>query len=412
MTANDKNWQQLFEKYSIVEQVKQNGYFDITAPQIKEFREPRLMCKMDFKQSVAKPFRENGLSILAIKNGIYRIAQTSPFFEIDLEKVQELSVKDFQLPSYIQTLDFENITSESQALDAAAASGMLKSLLSEDSFLTVRGRRYTSEIEIKIKKNGSDDLQSYPIVSVQIEVDGGYESPSKLALIEAKMGSTDNMNMRQLLYPHVYFSNQVSKEVHTYLMFYETGSLFTFIPMNISNDKPVLDYSSAVRYKLINPTKSLHPSIHIKFRLEAPKKDVPFPQADDFEKVLFGYFKVAINEGTEEEIFSDLAIVPRQYNYYFNALKWLGLTKKDGRGKPIHLTNLGEQLLNLSELDRLQIILNIMNLNPVVKHIQKTPNAPLPESLKKEYGLEGKSMYPRRKSTILSWLKFLEEKLT
>lgn len=412
MSANDKNWQLLFEKYNIVEQVYQNGYFDITATQIKEFREPRLMCKMDFKQSVAKPFKENELSILAIKNGIYRIAQTSPFFEIDLEKVQKLSIKTFQLPIYIQTLDFENITSESQALDAAAASGMLKSLLNEDSFLTVRGRRYTSEIEIKIKKNGSNDLQSYPVVSVQIEVDGGYESPNKLALIEAKMGSADNMNMRQLLYPHIYFSNQISKEVNTYLMFYETGSLFTFIPMNILNDKPMLDYGSAVRYKLVNSNKSLHQQIHNEIKLKAPTKDAPFPQADDFEKVLFGYFKVATNEGTEEEIFSDLAIVPRQYNYYFNALKWLGLANKEGRGKPIHLTNLGEQLLDLNELDRLQVIWDIISLNPVVEHIQRTPSAPLPEALKKEYGLEGKSMYPRRKSTILAWLKFIEEKLT
>ncbi len=411
MTANDTNWQRLFEKYDIVGEVNRKEYFDITATQIKEFREPRLMCKMDFKESVAKPFRDNELSILAIKNGVYRIAKTSPFFEIDLNKIEQIPTRNFHLPNYIQTLDFENITSESQALDAAVASGMLKSLLKEDSFLTVRGRRYTSEMEIKIKRNNSDDFQSYPIVSVQIEVDGGYESPTRLALIEAKMGRTNNMNMRQLVYPHIYFSNKINKNVNTYLMFYETGSLFTFIPMNMVNEVPSLNYSSAVRYKLTPPTKASHQTIQHNIILNAPLIDVPFPQADDFEKVLFGYFKVAECEGTEEEIFSDLAIVPRQYNYYFNAIRWLGLVKKDGRGKPIHLTSLGEQLLELSELDRLQTILKIINLNPVVKYIQEYPTAPLTEDLKAKYKLQGASMYPRRKSTINAWLNYLSSKL-
>jgi len=289
---------------------------------------------------------------------------------------------------------------------------MLKSLLKEDSFLTVRGRRYTSEMEIKIRKNNSDELQSYPITSVQIEVDGGYESKTKLALIEAKMGAADNMNMRQLIYPHIYFSTKFDKDVETYLMFYETGSLFTFIPMLVDKNVPSLKYEAAIRYRLIETSKSQPKLSKIKaIPLISPNSSAPFPQADDFEKVLFGYFKVAECEGTEEEIFSDLPIVPRQYSYYFNAMRWLGLAKKDGRGKPIQLTDLGKKLLDLSELDRLQVILDIMNLNPVVQHIQEHPKSPLPEHLKKKHGLQGASMYPRRKSTIKAWLSYLTTKL-
>jgi len=411
MAINDDKWAILFERHNIIEKVIEDGHFDITAPQIKEVREPRLMCKMDFKQSVAKPFKDNGLSILAIKNGVYRIAKTTPFFEINLERVGEIPITNFQLPDFIKTLHFENITSESQALDAAVASGMLKALLKEDSFLTVRGRRYTSEMEIKIKRNDSDLLQSYPIASVQIEVDGGYESDNKLALIEAKMGTADNMNMRQLIYPHIYFTNKVDKDVKTYLMFYETGSLFTFIPMFVNNDVPSLAYASAVRYRLIETARPIRRITTPKVTLQSPASDTPFPQADDFEKVLFGYFKVAEREGTEEEIFSSLPLVPRQYSYYFNAMKWLGLAQKDGRGKPIHLTPLGEYLLDVNEHDRLQTLLDIMELNPVVKHIQQNPRAPLPANLKKKYGLQGRTMYPRRRSTITAWLAYLRAKL-
>ena len=73
MAINDDKWKILLDRHNIVEVVAEKGHFDITANQIKPEREPRLMCKMDFKQSVAKPFQENGLSILAIKNGIYRL---------------------------------------------------------------------------------------------------------------------------------------------------------------------------------------------------------------------------------------------------------------------------------------------------------------------------------------------------
>jgi len=412
MAINDDKWKILFDRHNIVDVVGKVGFFDITATQIKTVREPRLMCKMDFKQSVAKPFKDNDLSILAIKNGIYRIAKTTPFFDIDLAKINSAKITDFALPKFIETLDHKNITSESQALDAAVASGMLNKLLSEKSFLTVRGRRYSNNMTLTLPRNGTNEFQTYDITSVQIEVDGGYEGKTKLALIEAKMGTSDNMNMRQLLYPHYHFMTQTKKDLMTYVMFYETGSLFTFIPMKVANNVPTLDYSETVRYRLVEPMKAPSQATpKATLKLLSPGHGAPFPQADDFEKVLFGYFKVAENEGTEEEIFSELAIVPRQYNYYFNAMRWLGIVEKDGRGKPIRLTKFGEDLLNLNESDRLESILELMKLNPVVQHIQETPDQPLANELKERFGLVGISMYPRRRSTIQAWLKYIEDKL-
>ncbi len=412
MAINDTKWQILFEQYDIVNQVKLNGYFDITAPQIKKVREPRLMCKMDFRQSVSKPFRDNDLSILAIQNGIYRIAKTSPFFDIDLQEIGKINAQEFHLPSFIETLDYENITSESQALDAAVASGMLNELLQEESYLTVRGRRYSSSINIDIKESDSDRIQNYPISSVQIEVDGGYEGPTTLALIEAKMGTADNMNMRQLIYPHVNFEAITKKTVKTFVMFYETGSLFTFIPMAYEDGIASLIYADTKRYKLAKSLgKKAKPDDLIK-TLPKPGNGAPFPQADDFEKVLFGFFKVAESEQTEEDIFSKLPVVPRQYNYYFNAMKWLGLVDKTKKGAPVHLTKFGEKVLDLSERERLDVLYSIMRQNEVVQHIIEKPNAPLSEKLKSENGLMGTSMYPRRRSTIIAWLKFFNEKLS
>jgi len=411
MAINDDKWKLLFERHDIIKEVAIKGHFDITATQIRTVREPRLMCKMDFRQAVAKPFKDNGLSILAIKNGIYRIAKTSPFFDIDLSLIGKIKVTDLHLPPFIETLHYQNITGESQALDAAVASGMLSSLLKEDSFLTVRGRRYSTNIDIKIPRNDKTGSQNYPVSSVQIEVDGGYEGKSKLALIEAKMGTADNMNMRQLIYPHAHFEKLTKKEVKTYLMFYETGSLFTFIPMIFEKGSPSLDYQNSVRYRLVETARRTVVKKKKTITLPYPGHDAPFPQADDFEKVLFGFFKVADTPLTEAEVFSELPITPRQYNYYFNAMRWLGLVEKSGQGKPMYLTSLGETLLEMDESFRLGTLLEIIQKHEIVQHIIKKPKAPLPENLKVKYGLMGKSMYPRRKSTIESWLGYLNSKL-
>ena len=48
---NDIAWKKLFEKYDILDEISNNGYYEISADQIKEFREPRLMTKFDQKSN-------------------------------------------------------------------------------------------------------------------------------------------------------------------------------------------------------------------------------------------------------------------------------------------------------------------------------------------------------------------------
>ncbi len=55
-------WEQLFEKYSILDVVREHGNFIITAKQIKEFREPRLMTKFDHSENLPKIFKKNDKS--------------------------------------------------------------------------------------------------------------------------------------------------------------------------------------------------------------------------------------------------------------------------------------------------------------------------------------------------------------
>ena len=79
--------------------------------------------------------RDNELSILAINNGLYRIAKTNPFISVPKIKNKEVLVK---MPAGYITLDPFDINSESGALDIAHVSGILKQVFTEDIELTIR----------------------------------------------------------------------------------------------------------------------------------------------------------------------------------------------------------------------------------------------------------------------------------
>ena len=66
MGLNDTAWENLFDKYHILAEIERNGQFTISANQIKEFREPRLMTKFDHKVNLPTIFAENQLAILPV----------------------------------------------------------------------------------------------------------------------------------------------------------------------------------------------------------------------------------------------------------------------------------------------------------------------------------------------------------
>ena len=74
ISKNNKAWNDLFEKFNIINAIETNGFFEITADQIKESgREPRLMTKFDSSENLPSIFAENNLAILPIKRGSYII---------------------------------------------------------------------------------------------------------------------------------------------------------------------------------------------------------------------------------------------------------------------------------------------------------------------------------------------------
>ena len=72
MSLTDEKWELLFERYEIEKKVSENGLFYISADQIREYKEPRLMTKFDTRESLPAVFGGR-LGILPVTRGSYVI---------------------------------------------------------------------------------------------------------------------------------------------------------------------------------------------------------------------------------------------------------------------------------------------------------------------------------------------------
>ena len=129
-STNKEAWQLLFEKYNILDEINKNGYFKITSKEINEYREARLMTKFDNSANLPDIFKDNGLAILPITSNSYMIAKFETYKKFEESEDDEIVKIDF--PSYIQSLDYNNITSEAVAINCAYITRILELFLDEE----------------------------------------------------------------------------------------------------------------------------------------------------------------------------------------------------------------------------------------------------------------------------------------
>ena len=89
----DTNWTKIFNKYPILQTIKDEGKYIITAQQIKEFWEPRLMTKHDHSVNRPQIFIDNSLSILPITRGSYIIGAMDLYHDFALSERKSLIVQ-------------------------------------------------------------------------------------------------------------------------------------------------------------------------------------------------------------------------------------------------------------------------------------------------------------------------------
>jgi len=419
-SKNDVAWEKLFIKHNIIEEVLKNGHTIISSTQINEFREARLMTKFDHKSQLPKLFSDNNFSILPTSRGGYVIGCFETFSDFNTDDIE---ITKIGFPTFLESLDYRNITSEATAINCALVSNILNDFTDEEElFPTVSGRMSSSSFEFDI--NSSKGLFKINVGNSQVEIDGGFEGNASLNLIEAKNYISKDFLIRQLYYPFKLWNGKIQKKVRPIFLTYTNGIFhlreYAFNDVNHYNSIILVKHRKyAIQengLNIENIQEVLKKSITVK------EPQIPFPQADSFERVI-NLCELLKQRGflTKEQLTLDydFNIVSRQTDYYINAGKYLGLiqTVLENGIKGCSLTKTGNQIFTLSIIERQISFIKLIVSHSVFKRVivkylddGKIPTKNHIVDIMKEsnlYNVGTMETYNRRASTVIGWINWI-----
>jgi hypothetical protein len=417
MGLNDAAWESLFDKYHILAEIERNGQFVISANQIKEFREPRLMTKFDHKINLPNIFVANNLSILPITRGDYVISSFSAYKEFD-EPSQD--VQRISIPAHIQSLMPQFLVSEAIALNCANACGILNDFLEDDELVpTVSGRMSSGSFEFGI--NTALGTKNITVSNSQIEIDAAYEGIHYLSLFEAKRDLSDDFLVRQLYYPFRVWSERVTKTVKPVFLIFSNGmfNLYQYQfedPQNYNSLRLVKQKNYVIATEIcLADIENLLKTVPL-----VQEPDISFPQADRMSRIVNLIELLNEKPMTKQDITSEYAFDERQTNYYTDAGRYLGLIDKthDEDGKILfQLSACGHRIMGLEYKARqlalvTQILMHKVFNETLKLHLQcgEMPDKQTIIQIMKRsnlYRVEADSTYLRRSSTVVGWVNWI-----
>lgn len=419
-SKNDLAWEGIFNKYNILNEILEVGHVEISATQINEFREARLMTKFDHKSQLPKLFADNHLSILPTSRGGYLIGTFETFCDFNSEDIE---ITPVEFPTFLESLDYRDITSEATAINCAFVSKILQNFTNEENlFPTVSGRMSSSSFNFEIKS--SKGLFKVNVDNSQIKIDGGYEGDDSLTLIEAKNYISNDFLVRQLYYPFKLWSGKINKKVRPVFLTYSNGVFhlreYEFTNTNHYNSLVLIKHK---KYVIQETSFNLEILAEIIDQTKTAKEpEIPFPQADSFERVINLCELLSQKEFlSKEEITQNYDFDSRQTDYYSNAGKYLGLIEIGRDSVTLQsgcfLTLKGKQLFKLNLVERQKEFVKLIISHSAFKNTLKISleNGELPnketivEIMKqaKLHNVNSESTYFRRASTIIGWINWI-----
>lgn len=420
-TKNNIAWERIFNDYSILDKIDSNGYASISSADINKYREARLMTKFDHRSQLPKLFIENELSILPTSRGTYNIGTFKTFYDFNKEEDGKVTYMPF--PSYIESINYTDLTSEAMAINCAYVSNLLQDFTDEAHLWpTVCGRMGTPVFDFKIDSN-----QGYVTINVenaQIEIDGGYEGDNSLILIEAKNYIAEDFQVRQLYYPYRLWKEKVTKNVRPIFLTYSNGIFhlreYEFTDYKNYNSINLVKYEKYTVENIeinIDMIQRILSTVNI---IDEPR--VPFPQADSFDRVI-NLCELLKQKRfiSKENITQNYDFDYRQTDYYSNAARYLGLldnVQEEGQIGCV-LTTDGERIFNLPIKERqlafIKLILSHKAFNETLKLYLEKADVPSKDDIilimkqSNLYNIDSDETYRRRASTIISWLNWILE---
>ncbi|MCX6382472.1 MAG: hypothetical protein NT023_23835 [Armatimonadetes bacterium] len=426
-SKNDVAWESLFAERDILGDVDRNGMHLITAEAINKRREARLMTKFDHIVNLPEIFARNGLSILPNSRTSYVIGRFDCYQRLSAQ--QEPEITEWAFPDWIQSLSPDDLYSESSALLCAQHSGLLADVLDDENIaLTVFGRMSTGTFDFSIQENGRDQgaeitPRILTVDRAQCEIDGAFESANSFAILEVKNEEVNDFHIRQLYYPYRLWRNKMSKPVVPVFLTY-SNEVFSFSVYDFvrPDDYNSLELVKRKRYQ-IAPTEIEISDIRrllTQTKIVPEATDIPFPQADRFERVidLLGRLYAANGSLEQEEITTNYDFDRRQTQYYTNAGRYLGLIERKeegGAGVSYTLTSPGRQIMNKTPKARnlalTEIILSHSVFRKAVEyyltHAAAPPIDAILDAMRDAALPINDTTGARRAQSVLGWVRWL-----
>ena len=417
-SKNDIAWEKLFEKYSILNRLANYERVAISSAEINAFREARLMTKFDHRSQLPELFAKHKLSILPTSRGTYEIGAFETFCDFNKEDVEIIPV---EFPTFLESIDYKNIASESIAINCAFVSKILHDFTNEENlFPTVSGRMGSSSFNFAIKSNRGAVRIS--VENSQIEIDGGFEGKYSLNLIEAKNYISDDFLIRQLYYPYRLWSSKIAKRVRPIFLTYSNGVFdlreYEFTDPELYNSIQLIQHKKyAVRERDI----SIENIQNVLDNIQVSKEpELPFPQADSFERVI-NLCELLRQKGflSKEDVTHNYDFDHRQTDYYLNAAKYLGLVEDRNENQQIGctLSQDGIRIFNLPiaerQLEFVRLILSRVAFKGTLKLYFDKGDAPTKDEVieimknARLHGIASEQTYRRRASTVISWINWI-----
>lgn len=422
MNKVDNLWQKIFDDFGILQEIKKHGFFNISADEIRKYREVRLMTKFDHYSDLPDVFRKNHLAILPLSRRVFVIGPFQCYQ--GLKDDLEIKPKYMPLPDVFETLSPDTIRGEQAALFAATLAGIMDDFIGEGQsplVPTVEGRQGSDKFSFKIKSTNGGNSFRFDVDNSQLEIDLGYENDACVVLVEAKMFLDSDFLVRQLFYPYMRWKQYVTKPIHLVYLAYCDGiyKLFQFQPTG--DDYNGLKLIKQANYTIHKNTISLLDIKNLMNRPLVSEPSIPFPQANSVERILnmldYLYEKAG---ATSEQVTIENEFVSRQANYYMCAMQYLGLVE-GGRGM-YQLTPKGVELATSDIKARHLGLAGQMIEHEVFRLCLKAAlsqgdipdQQEIVDTMKKSnlYNVNSESTYTRRSSTINSWIYWILNLIT
>jgi hypothetical protein len=402
----------LNEKEDVRKQIQSNNFFI--------YEGNFLPSDYDYKHlnNKQKYFKDNELEYVNFNSNLSVIGK----FSIFLTLPSELNVKNLKFDySTFTTLNPLDVKTNNNSLMLAYYSGIIKDFIGEEEvILTYSGEIPQENYDFFIQST-KNRMQKISLRNYSSYIDGVFESQNKVVLLVNELYNTEDISLKELFIPFLYFGSKTSKEIVIIFMSF-SKCIFRLFEINFYNSD-IMNYASLSKfssYKISNDKFTYSDIINVLNNVSlVDEKEIPFPQANEFVNIVKLIDYLNESELNFDEITEKLKVVERQTNYYTDAGVYLNLVqfKIFNKTKRFNLTDRGRKIVSSNiknkNLGLIKCVLEHEVFNKTLKLYVKNSKMPsineIVEIMKESniYNVNSESTFRRRASTVQSWIKWI-----